>query len=298
MSNELKDKFLDKFDLVKFGFDDVTPYTDGSTGISARKVFNPSKNDHISQISFYLSDNETVSGRRQVIAHATYGKISRDGEGITIRSKIKLTDPVDVDSYDDYSFDIETGELYRKNKKISADELVTEIYGDHVKSTKPLKGLFLRFRMFFWRMFMHWVFEIFSKISYYSFYFISGNRYLYAPFFEEETLNDVVIKSRIRDVKIKDEIKKAKKVKFLSYEADYWPIIFYSTIHAILYSILMYKNYKPIFITTILKNNFLTIVYVILSLWVLEVVMPKLLKFLIRYFSIISFRFQYKSIKI
>ncbi|KKQ45970.1 MAG: hypothetical protein US63_C0008G0008 [Candidatus Moranbacteria bacterium GW2011_GWC2_37_8] len=298
MDNILKDKFVGKFDLVKFGFNDVTPYTDGSIGVSARKVFNPNKNDHVIQISFYLSDSELESSKRKVISHATYGKISRDGEGITIRSKNKLTDPVDISNYDDYSFDIVTGELYRKNKKISADELVAEVYSDHMKSTKPLKGLFLRFRMFFWRMFMNWIFEGFSKVFYFLFYLISGDRYSYAPFFETETLNGTIIKSRIENIEAKEETKKAKKMKFLSYEADYWPIIFYSVMHAFLYLFFMYKSYKPVVIITVFKNNFLTIVYVILSLWIIEILLPKLFKFLIRFFATVSFRFQYKSIKI
>ncbi len=137
-------------------------------------------------------------------------------------------------------------------------------------------------------------------------YIISGDKYSYEPFFEEETLNGKIFKSRLRppienvknDEKLKEDLKKSAKISFFNHEVRHWPIVFYSISHGLFYVLFMLKNYKPIILITVFKNNFLTIIYVILSLWLVETITPKCLIFLIKIFSRLSFTSQYKSINI
>ena len=204
---------------------------------------------------------------------------------------------MDVEFPKQYFYDIRTNELYEKNKKITADKLINDVYNKHIKSTRPIKGLFIRMKIRFWRILMKSMFDIISKFFHHLLFIISGNRYSYEPVLETETLNDLRFK-KTEKPKMKEKLKEGKKFNFYGYEASQWSIVFYSLLHFLLYVYFMYSGYKPIFITTIFKNNFLVIIYAILSLWIIETVMQTFLMFLIKYFSRLSADSLYGAIKL
>lgn len=302
MENEKIEKLFSKFDFDKYGFKNPVFYNDGSMGFSIRKD-SANNNGNATQLSVYVYENDTNSknsNRKPLIINTTYGIVTSDG-GIRIRSNPKLNDPIDFESSGTFCYDIVNGDFYKENENISANKIIDEIYKKHIKSTKPFFGLWLRLKIFFWKLLLSALFKFISDTFCFLLYVVSGDRYSYAPFFEEETLNGEIIKSRLdipRIIKAKEEVKKSKKILLLGYDAPYWPIIFYAILHGLLYLVFMHYNYKPILITTLLKNNFLTIIYVILSLWFLEKVIPRGLKSLVKIFSKLSFRSQYKSISV
>jgi len=302
MENEKIGKFFSKFDFDKYGFKNPVFYTDGSIGFSIRKD-SVSKDGNATQLSVYVYEddlNSKDSNRKPLVIHTTYGVVTSDG-GIRIRSNPKLSDPIDFESTETYYYNIVSGDFYKENENISANKIIDEIYKKHMKSTKSFFGFWLRSKIFFWKLFLSTLFKFISDTFCLLLYVVSGDRYSYAPFFEEETLNGEIIKSRLdipKIIKAKEEVKRSKKILLLGYDAPYWPIIFYAILHGLLYLVFMHYNYKPILITTLLKNNFLTIIYVILSLWFLEKVIPSGLKSLVKIFSKLSFRSQYKSISV
>ena len=144
-------------------------------------------------------------------------------------------------------------------------------------------------------------FELITKINYFILLIISGNRFTYKPILEEEILNDTIIKSKFSErkkMKMEEVLEEGKKFDFLAYKASRWSIIFYSLLHLLFYFISTFKDYKPIILTTIFKNNFLTLIYVIFSLWIIEAVLPKILISSIRLFSNCSFYSLHKTIKL
>lgn len=306
VKNEELKKFIGKFNLNKFGFTDVAPFSDGGIGFSARKSFK-GNNIYKTQLSIFVYVESQVSknsNRKPLIIHATYGEPTEGG--IRIRSNPKISDPIDLESRDSYFYDVETGEFYKKNKKTCAEKIIDEIYSKHIKSTQIVRGLWLNFKILFWKFFLRSLFSHTSKFFCWMLCIISGDKYSYEPFFEEETLNGKIIKSRFRPPveitnqgeKVRENFEESSKIDFFNYKVRHWPIVFYSILHGIMYIIFMLKSYKPLIITAIFKNNFLTVIYVIVTLWFLETIVPKSFIFLIKFFSRLSFVSHNKSISI
>lgn len=304
MESEQNKIFINKFNLKRYGFYKLTPFVDCNIGFSVLKKLNSNDNDNVTLLKIYIDPEilKTEDEKKLLSVGVAYGKKSK--YGVTLRSfeNIKLADPIDIEC-SDYFYNIKTEKLYKNNKEITGDKFINEVYSKHIESTKPIRGLLVRTKIKFWRTLMKSVYEFVFKFFYCILWLISGNRYSYEPFSEEEILNNRVIKSKYEEIKkqereVKEELKESKKFDFFGYNASTWSIVFYSFLHLLIYTIFMYYDYKPIFITTILKNNFLTLVYVFFSLFIIEVAIPKFLMLLIKYFSKLSFNSKYKKIKL
>lgn len=295
--------FIDKFNSEENGFYDLNSFVDNEIGFSIKKKLNEGDSDNTSLISIYIPDkifkNKEIE-KKPLSIHATYGKIVP--EGVTMRSleKTKFTDPVDAEYTDEYFYNIRTKDIYRKDKIISADELLNEVYGIHIKPTKPVRGFCLRMKMFFWRILMNSIFKYASKFLSILLYIVSGDRYSYDPIFKERNLNGGVIKSDrpIKRESEKPEAEEGKKISFLGYKASPHCILFYSLFHFLFYIIFIYSNYQPEIITKIFKNNFLTLTYVMMSLIVIDKIMPKILMLLIDTSSTLSLNSLYWRFKL
>lgn len=301
MENE-KDMFIKQFNLEKNGFNDLNLFEDTPMGFSVKKKLNKHDKNNITLLSIYISDRVYNDGKdeKQLYIRATYGKIS--GNGVIIRDfkDIKLTDPIDIGFLNCFFYNTKTRKFYKQNKIIDAEKIINTTYAKHIKSTKPLKGAFIRFKLFLLQKIISRIFENISKLFYIILLIISGNRYVYEPILGDETINNKVIKSKLNNVNLemKEVLKEGEKFKFLDYEASRWSIIFYSIIHFLLFLFFFTNDLKSELASTITKNNFLTLLYVILSLWALEVVLPWILMLLIRFFSRQSANFLYKRVKL
>jgi len=307
----IQQTFIEKFNIYnKYGFFGLVPFIDNNYGIgfSIKKRLNDSDNKNITLLQFSIRKtilNDEKIKQKPMNIGATYGRDNLDGVTIRDFEKTKLTDPIDIEFPDEYFYNIETGELYKNRKKITADKLINRVYNQHIKSTKPIKGFFLIIKLFLWWKLLYLAFRYLSKVFYFLLFLISGNRYFYEPIFKEEILNNKVIKTEFPGEKItatKEEIneklKEGKKFNFFGYEASRWSIIFYSVLHLMFYIVFIYFNYKPTIVIVVFKNNFITLIYVIVSLWFMESVLPKIFMCSIRFFSCLSFNSRHKRIKI
>lgn len=300
MTKEAIEIFINKFPLEQLGFREITPFEDGSCGFSAK--INPidNKTGYSTLLSVYLyEDKNNVSEKNTLIVHATYGEVTDDG--IKIRENPRFNDPVDVDSRDYFFYDKEKEVFYRNNEEVDPKQIIEEIYAKHLKSTRLFAGFWLRSKLFFWRLLARTTFELISKTFALILYLISGDKFSYEPVFETETLNGNIIKSRIdwgKSVEGKGDLKESPKVDFFNYKVKHWPILFYAILHGTVFAICFFKNFKPAIITKIFDNNFLTVLYVILSLWIIETVLSRALIFLIRFFSRSAFFAQTKGIEL
>jgi hypothetical protein len=135
---------------------------------------------------------------------------------------------------------------------------------------------------------------------------ITGDRYSYAPIMEKEVLNNIIVSHRFKDLvghpvqggRGRVIAKDAPKFNFLGYQASYWTIIFYSIVNLALYLYFEYINWKPPVVITLLKNSFLTLLYVVVSLWFLEAVATRVLKWLIKKTAVLSFLSASKRIRV
>lgn len=293
--------FIKKFENIK-GYYNITPYSD-AVGFSMYRDLNVNDKNNASLISFYVEKND--SGKlKKLIGTASYGK--KVDQGISIRSgKLKISEPIDISSDDDYFYDSDNDKIFKNNKEISPEHLINDLYNSHIKTTKFWRGLLIRSKLFFWRILISNLFKSASIIFHFLLYFISGDRYSYEPIGETETLNGTRISSKfdkllgLDNKKFKEGLIEVDKFDFLGYKASFWLIIFYSVFHLSVYIFCYYQNYRPQIILNIFENNFLTLVYVVLSFWFLEKMIPLTLKFLIRFNSEKSSYFSYnKRIKV
>ncbi|MAG12849.1 hypothetical protein CL630_03520 [bacterium] len=306
IESEQNKRLRNKFDFKKYGFYSVTPYIDAQIGFGCKKKLNPQDTKNVSGIGIYIPNktyNEPSLTRKAFYITATYGE--ELPEGIRMRSEHNFLEPIDLEFRDEFFYDVNTEKLHKGNKEITANELLLEVYGKHIKTTRPFRGLFLRAKLRVWRIWLPWLFTLISNIFHYLLFFISGDKYAYEFLLQEENLNGQIISSRMKgrvsedtgSAKTKEKEEEAKKIDFFGNKVPRWPIVFYSALHLCIWFLIKYFSIQTDQIEYFFSNNFLVVLYVIVSFWLIETVLPFLLKKLIKYSSTLSRLASHKKIK-
>ncbi|OGF63107.1 hypothetical protein A2662_02365 [Candidatus Giovannonibacteria bacterium RIFCSPHIGHO2_01_FULL_45_33] len=289
-----RQKFKDSFHLPFDNFLEPTDYTD-AFGFSTMKKYG---NGYASAVGISISKEELTSPRtlKSLNVHVSYGKETPNGLVVSSSSeKIKkLFDPIDLQSNDDYFYDIKDSKFYYKLDRTEAKQILIHIYNQHQKSTRPLRGLFLRAKLVFWRVILFHLIKQFFKITAFLFRIITDSEV--SPSIWTWTLST----DRYQQHKTFNQppVKEGKIIEFLGYKASARSIIFYSYVHFFLFLIFFGLNYKPQILVAIFSNSFITVIYVITTISIFEILVPKLLKFLLNT-STTWFRYTaFKKIKI
>lgn len=304
IESEQNKRLRAKFDFDKYGFYSVTPYIDAQIGFGCKKKLNEQDTKNVSGIGFYISLAETTSTRKAFYITATYGE--ELSEGIRLRTKQNFCEPLDLEFRDDFFYDTTTEKIYKKDEEVEADSVLLEVYGKHIKTTRPIIGLVLRVRLRFWRIWLPWIPKSLSFLSHYLLYLISGDKYTYEFFFQEENLNGQIISSKMEGrvgwgkekAKIKEEDKEAKQIDFFGNKVPEWTIVFYSLLHLCIWFSFKYFNIQTNKIEEFFGTNFLLVLYVIVSFWIIGTVVPFFLKKSIKYGSTFAFHIGSKTVKV
>lgn len=293
MESEENKIFIEKFNSEKFGFFDLTSFTNVNIGFSVKKKFNESDDNNVTLLSIYIPDRvfgEIKNTKKPLSIHTTYGKKAEGG--VVMRENPKFSDPIDLIFPDEYYYDIVSKKFFKKDKEISAEEIIKEVYNKHIKSTKLIKGLYVRNKLKFYRIYL----RLFLKYIYIYFYgvlyLVSGILYSYDP------LGKLIPDNKINKPEL-EPIPIVEEVNFLGYKTTHHCIFFYSIFHLYIYFIFI--NFTNIFSTNIIKifgNSFSILVYVMFSLIIIDKVLPSILKLLIDIFSQWEFDAKYKTIKL
>jgi len=304
--SEQNKRLRSKFNFEKYGFYSVTHYINAQIGFGCKKKLNP-QDKNVSGIGFYIPNktyNDTDSARKAFYITATYGE--ELPEGIRIRTEQDFHEPLDLEFRDEFFYDTGTEKLYKGNKEITGDEVLLEVYAKHIKTTRPIRGLYLRTELRFWKIWFPWPLKFLSNVFHYLLFFISGDKYTYEFLFQEENFNGQIISSRMEwrvgrnkeSAKIKEEEKESKQIDFFGNKVPQWPIVFYSILHLSFWFLIKNFGVETDQIENFFDNNFLLVLYVIVSFWVIETVLPFLLKKSVKYFSTWSFQVANKMIKV
>lgn len=304
---ELVLSFLKSFPFSKQGFEDVQYFTDRDVGVSFQKKTTKSS-DHKSLFHLLIPNRELLESsnhRKRLLVTAVYGK--EEGGGVRLRPLTisNLNEPLDLDFTSDFYFDSNEQQLYFKNRKIRPDELLRRVCKLHTKTTRLIAGLFLRSKLLFWRFLLPRLLSLIALIFHYILFAISGDRYTYTFIFKEEKLNGRIISSsnkgalRERDVLPvpNEKIKQGKELNFFGNNVPQHSIVFYSAIHLFALLWIVENTSLQLVSTEVFSNNFLTVLYVVVSFWFFDSVLPYVLKGLIRVFSTLSTKSEYKMIR-
>jgi hypothetical protein len=305
IETEQNKRFIKKFDFEKHGFYSVMPYINTQVGFGCKRKLNIRDKKNVTGIGISIFDktyNEPGS-KKALFVTATYGEELADG--IRVRSKQNFSEPVDLEFRDEFFYDIDTEKIFKENKEIPGDELLLEVYNKHIKTTKPIRGLVLRIRLRFWRKWLPWIPKQISNVFHYILLLISGDRYTYEFLFQEEKLNGEIISSRMegrvgRNVNPhgKEVDREATKIEFFGISVPHWPIVFYSILHLCLWILANHFNFHMAGIKEFLDNNFLVVLYAIVSFWLIETIFPFILKKLVKYLSTLSFISLTKAVRV
>jgi len=298
MENETQ--FIKNFNFEnKENYLQPTPLKDIKFGFSVIKKMQPTGYGTIFYIYLNNEELENNKDKKSLLIRATYGNlIEEEGKKFiqitseTGKNRKKVIGPIDFTSDNDFFYNIEENQFYHKDKKITPDELLDRIYQIHIKPTKFFKGFIVRLRLFIWRVLIIFMIKLISDIFQCLLFLISGTKFddIYTRIFSANKIDNISQNN--------NEYKEPEKWDLFGFKAPLWPITFFCAFHFILYVIFWLENYKPKFVITLLENNFLTVIYTILFLVMLERFLPKILKFFINKTSQLYFNLSSKRIKI
>jgi len=291
--NNIKNNFSNHFQVIT-NFDEIKQFsTTEVVGFSLKKYHIPNNKITMMSCYFYLNDN---SDNRNLVIKVYYGDESEEKDGVKIRDHFKINEPIDL-SVDDYCYDVIKNKFFKKNKieSITLADIIASVYQKHTITTKKIQGFFVRAKLFFWRVALVTLFKFFTSILSSLLFLITGDRYSFNPFWETRELNGIIISSQLTKNPV--EIKKSEELKFFDYTCRYWTIIFYSFLHLLIFVIFFYSSI-PLIFTHISKSTFLGLCYIMFSLWIVDRVLPWLLKKGIEQTSRITNKFLTKTIKI
>ena len=286
----MNEGFKVQFNLPRDGFEQPIDLTDTKIGFSVYKK--GVKEGFKSLFRVYIKDKdlEKTENRKQIVVNAVYGR--EDGHGITISStdmKRGLSWPIELISYDEYFYDINTKNFFYRNKQISAFSILKRANDLHYKPTKPIVGLFLRIKLYFWREFVTYIPLIFIWLL----YLVSGDRIeknIWTRVVEERTTKTQITK----DFKEKD----SKKLNIFGYQASQWAVMLYCIAHLAAYLIAKVCKIEWSIVIGIFANSFLIVMYVIPTLGFIDFLVPRIFKYLIKQTTDFAMGASSKKIKI
>jgi len=293
------EKFKNSFNFKNEDFFDIVDLTDIKTGFSIKKKMKPE--GYYSLFKFFIRENETDNEKyKPIFIRVSYGKMDSNGSIIVSSSTDKIKtwkSPVDLISKDDFFYDPMNVIFYDRHKnQIDANDILKYIYKLHIKPTKLFSGFFLRNELIFFHKIMPDVLKAIYHVLASVLYLISGTKVAKTSLWNPK--EKIIKKDNIsNDTNQKTEFKR-EKMEIFGYKGSFGSIIFFVGLHFIFFLVFFTFNYRPRIITTILNNGFLTLIYTISVLSLIELVLPKILEYLIRKNSELFLYFSFKEIKL
>jgi len=290
---EERKKFIESFKDEKHKYD--IKEIPGVLGIYIKTKLHPASK-YISLIDVYISSDELAkeADKKMLYISAMYGReAENDGVGFINN---KINDPLNF-SLNNCFYRISNSKFFIKDKEISGAELLDKIYAAHIKPTKVFGGLFFRFKFFVYRIFLASIFNFLAKAFYYLLFFINGDKYDYEPILKTVKINGRIISSPSGDnYEVEDKSKESAKVDFLGYKINRRIVFSYSIINFIFFITFQYFNIKPVWLKLMLSNNFLMLIYLAISLSLVDYIFPFIFKRIIIKLTNIFAYFKYKNI--
>lgn len=270
-----KETFKALFALPQDGFLDPIDLTDVEIGFSVYKV--GLKKGFKSLFRIYVRSElmHSSSPEKLLTITAAYGK--ETDNGITTSSsewERGRNWPVDIISDSEFSYNVETNQFFNLRKKVAIQgiQILQEVDTLHLKPTKPFLGFWLRTKLFWFQTIftaaLAFLFDVFSALQ----YLISGKQIHIFDDLSEP-------RNRVRPSQIEElKISRGKPIKIFEYEVEPWIAVLYCVFHFAIFAILYKNNIKPQWLISIFNNNFLTTMYGILSLGLVNAILPKILE--------------------
>lgn len=289
--------FIKKFHLSKNGFSTAVQLKDHQYGFTTTKPYkNIWKNnkEYYSFVSLVVNypNKESNPRHSRVIAHIDLTE-KRDGQYYVTESLQKVVaKPINMNSIDDYWVNLKTGKFYNNNgQEVKAEQMLTALYNLHLKPTKKLGGLGIRTRLRLWQYTIG-LLKYLEIVAKYLLVVLTGEFYKYDHF-------GTMMRSRETDRKFdtKPEIK-TENISISGFTARPHTILAYCGIHLLLFLICYSRKQYPPVLVSIFTNSFLTIIYTVFTLGVMDRVYPPFSKWLQRKLAKLQWTLNFRSFKL
>lgn len=270
-------EFKDLFPFPYKDFSEPIIWTNG-IGFSLTKDYGEG-NASLYKIGVASEDLDTRTQRARLWLSVSYGKVTEGGILLGTREG-DLWSPIDLNSLDEFFYDVNTHKFYYRNQKeIEALDIFTFLEDTHLKPTKLGKGFILRLRLWLWRKFLPFFIKIFDFILISVLWVISGER-IKGDIWKR--LFSVYDERKDKKIEPKDNLLyESKTIDFFGYKAKRWSVVFYSVLHLGLFVFFYFEKLDHKFLTTMLANNLLALCYVVVSFSITESLIPKMLRAII-----------------
>ena len=240
----------DLYGLFSFSYNDFSDPIQWSdaTGISRIKKY-PNGFASLYKIGITNENKSEDSSIKQLWVSVSYGKETEGG--ITLGGSEKISDPVDLDFKDEFSYNTVKRVFYFKKKGISPLGLIVHIEKQHIKPTKFFYGFILRTRLFFWRKFLTSLIKLFDKTLTGILWLISGERTsedIWSRMLMDKNKVGLYANnsSRVHNIPLKPaEFSNVGTIDFFGYKAKRWSVISFCVIHLGISIVFITYQYKP-----------------------------------------------------
>lgn len=270
-------EFVGKFNLPRNGFLQPAIF-DKDFGFSVEKRREHEGEAFASLYKFYISPENlnTDESRKAIFVSVSYGK--KTDEGIILSSsewkdKRRLNWPIGLQSKDEFYYDFLSKTFFHKDREITAENILNQIEKWHNKPTK-VDGWWLVARLFFFQVFLARLFRILFEIIAWFQYVFSGEK---IKIFQDLREGE---RAFYAQTFIKKSVKTSSDspIDIFGYKVKPSIAFGYSLFHLLTYLILEAIDFKPLWLVTIFKVEFLTIMYAIISLGLANSFFPIIFK--------------------
>jgi hypothetical protein len=231
---------------------------------------------YASLYKFGIYNQESQGDLKKIWTSVSYGRKNQDGISLGT-GKNGMRDPLDLDFHDEFFYDEKQKKFFHYGKEIEAKKILLDVEKTHKKPTKIIGGVFLRCRLWYWRLFVPGLIKVLDGILIFVLRLISGEKLQKDLWGRLFSINGNEQSNKPIPDKY-NSFEDGKTMEFFGYKAKRWSVVFYCLIHIIAYVIYFYGKLRVNLLSNILGNNFLAICYVVVTFSISESLIPSMLK--------------------
>lgn len=279
-------RFFQSFKYNKKIYHTFTKLNDTDYGFSIQRNYSEKikrklkskKNECVCLIYLWLDEKKLSNNIIPIIVKIVIfrnGKVPAS-ENYFYKINKKIIRPINIISQDGFFYDKKNHLfLNRKKVKISANEILDNLYNQHIKIYSLLKGLPIKIKIFV-QILILLTLKILIELLNAIFNLIKGKKIIELKRAEfARNINSKYIQNENDKYEIAQESKDS--IKFFYFKTSKRAVIIFCVINIVLYVLFLCFNYKPAWIQIILKYNLLSICYVIVSIIIIDHLLPNLI---------------------
>lgn len=257
-----------------------------------KKVF---RSDFVQDVTCYVGFHlYDIGGRNKqdIVVNAVYhDKEDHTDKVADAVYRKRYAVPINLSFVDTFEIDLDKMSVRGRNARKTPDDLLGFIYERHIRATRPLKGLFVRLKVFVIRDIIRRIPEAVAGMLRGVLFVMSGIR------FKKKT-TDIHIDELLvtkNELTKKDD---TKMIEFMQIKVNAISAFTYSAFHLVAAFLYVSLSLHNSFVSKVFGNVFLVLAYAVVSIALWERFIPKMLEKAIRKLAKIAFDLQLKKIRL